>query len=236
MGWGFFFFFFCRCWTAFLFFKCLLFYRYVLVELQHRTTYSRFFCRWMHCTFLLFVSAPAISYRPQWRVYGVDYSSECHLLQYWGEPQLGPSKYHSFYVRDLGHCHDGVQISDSCYRLSEDVEGSLEWTAASAACIAWGGHLVTLDDSSEAAALASTLRPKGDAARWIGLSTEGDCSGEYHWANDAQVDMTASFLQFVSSSAEAAEAETDAHCASVSRLSRWTRFHSTPLVGCSGID
>ena len=128
-------------------------------------------------------------------------------------------------MRDLGHCHDGVQIADSCYRLSEDVEGSLEWAAASAACVAWGGYLATLDDSSEAAMLASTLRPQGDASRWIGLSTEGDCGGEYHWANNAPLDMTVSFLQFVSSSTEAAEAETDAHCVSVSRIAH---RHASP--------
>ena len=157
----------------------------------------------------------AVSYRPGWRVYGVDHSSHCALIQYWGEPQLGPSSHYSFYTRDLGHCHDGAQIDDVCYRLSEDSEGNMTWQAAASACEAWGGHLAVLDDAIEASVLADSLRPAGDVARWIGLSTDGDCSGEYHWVNNAyQVDMSESFLEFVTAASD--ELEGDAHCVSVS--------------------
>jgi hypothetical protein len=157
----------------------------------------------------------AISYRPQYRVYGVDYSATCELIQYWGEPQLGPaSKSSSFYTRDLGHCHDGALVGDSCYRLSEDSEGAVSWEAAASSCAAWGGYLVVLDDADEATMLASTLRPADDVARWIGLSSEGDCGGAYHWVNNARVDMTQPFLQFITAPTTDG-VERDAHCVSV---------------------
>jgi len=155
----------------------------------------------------------AVSYRPQWRVYGVDYSSHCELIQFWGEPQLATSTYYSLYIRDLGDCHDGLHIGDSCYRLSEDLEGEVDWETASASCVAWGGYLAVPEDAEEAKVLAQTVRPLGDVARWIGISSDGDCDGEYHASNNAQIDMGAEFLQFTSFLAE--DAQVDAHCVSV---------------------
>jgi hypothetical protein len=159
------------------------------------------------------VQHTAVSYLQEWRKYGVDQSSECDLIQYWGEPQLGrASDGSSFYTRDLGDCHDGVQLEDSCYRLSETSEGLVDWQTAEEVCVAWGGHLATVEDSDEATALANLVRPIGDAARWVGLSTTGDCTGTYHWSSFAQVNLSASYLMFASNSTVT---DASGHCVSV---------------------
>lgn len=187
------------------------------IRLLHRFVPELLFCFVVLCSFFFIffkIGLPAaITYKPEWRKYGIDHSSVCNLIHYWGEPQLARSSDYSFHTRALGDCHDGVLIDEKCYRLSEDFEGNVTWETASTECQAWGGYLAVFESEAEAISIARTVRPLRDGARWVGLSSIGDCTGTFHWANYAQVNLSASYLDFVGSSPT--DIEDDAHCVSV---------------------
>jgi lectin-like protein len=63
----------------------------------------------------------------------------------------------------------------SCYALSRE---AASWSAALAACAAWGGSLVSLNSASESDWLAATI----DLTIWIGANDRGR-EGTFSWAN-----------------------------------------------------
>lgn len=77
-------------------------------------------------------------------------------------------------------CGDGeVGHSGACYRYDERL---LSWLDAEADCVAWGGHLVTVENETEEQWVMETFT---DNERfWIGYTDQGQ-EGQWRWLNDA---------------------------------------------------
>lgn len=79
---------------------------------------------------------------------------------------------------DVGEPTPSCEVrGESCYVLGTD---SQSWGAAASECLAWGGHLVTIDDASEGQWLIATFGPLLDV--WIGLN-DRDEEGTFTWVS-----------------------------------------------------
>ncbi|MFW5925313.1 MAG: C-type lectin domain-containing protein [Myxococcota bacterium] len=85
--------------------------------------------------------------------------------------------------QDAGEPPPACETRDGgCYVLRTD---SRAWGSAASECLAWGGHLVTIDDESEEQWLIATFGPALDV--WIGLSDRNE-EGTFTWMNGSEAD------------------------------------------------
>ncbi len=79
-----------------------------------------------------------------------------------------------------------VVYNGHIYQLTSSATG---WTAAEAAAVTLGGHLVTIDDPSEQAFITSTFSLNTNKPLWIGF-TDQTSEGTFQWSSGAPVTFT----------------------------------------------
>jgi hypothetical protein len=81
------------------------------------------------------------------------------------------------------------EFETGCFHvMQEPITNAISWTAAEAACVAWGGHLTSIHSDEENVFVQELAQEKCDKpSLWIGLS-DHETEGTFVWSDGSAVD------------------------------------------------